>query len=59
MPKDLQKHTLNLRTGDFAYLDNHFYSTPNNASEVIRAIVSKYVDHIRSTQQTPDVKVKL
>jgi len=59
MPKDLQKHTLNLRTGDFAYLDNHYSASPNNASEVIRTIVSKYVDHIRSTQQTPEVKVKL
>ena len=49
---ELQKHTLNLRAGDYEYLDSLFGSQGLKAAVVIRTIVSRSVDHYRK-QETP------
>jgi hypothetical protein len=45
MPKvDLKKHTLNLREGDYARINDVFAKDGISASFVIRRIISRYVD---------------
>ena len=46
--EELQKHTLNLRKGDFERIAQIFAQKQVPASEVIRKIVSKFVDEINS-----------
>lgn len=43
-PDNLSKHTLFLRTGDFALLQEHF--PKKGASLVIRSLVSNFVDRL-------------
>lgn len=43
---ELQKHTLNLRKGDYEWLADNFANTGNPASSVIRMIVSNFVDKL-------------
>jgi len=47
---EITKHTLNLRKGDMEYLRGMF---PSQASEVIRALVSRYIDDLRSKKGNP------
>lgn len=42
---DLQKHTLFLRAGDYAFLRR--YAAEDSAAPIIRALVSRYVDDLR------------
>lgn len=51
MRDDLQKHTLNLRAGDYHYLDSVYRDRRVSAAEVIRAIVSQHVDALRQKEQ--------
>ncbi len=59
MPKseDLQKHTLNLRAGDVDKLRDFFPEIP--PTNLIRQIVSRYVDDLDSKANLPNVEVKL
>jgi hypothetical protein len=43
----LQKHTLNLRPGDYDYLTDVFGPHSIPVSVVIRKIISKYVDQLK------------
>jgi len=54
----LQKHTLNLRRGDFDYIDSLFTSEGVAASIVIRKIVSRFVDQHRSQESQPDFSLE-
>lgn len=49
---NLQKHTLNLRRGDWDYLESVFDPQNVSTSLVVRQIISKTVDHLRA-QETP------
>ena len=57
MPKmdDLQKHTLNLRRGDFAYIEDMFRPRGIPASLVIRTLVSNWVDAKRAQEEPTDL----
>lgn len=59
MPKseDLQKHTLNLRRGDVERLRDFFPDIP--PTNLIRTIISRYVDDLEVKAAMPDVKVNL
>lgn len=48
----LQKHTLNLRAGDWDYLETVFAPQGIQTSSVIRRIVAQTVDHLRA-QESP------
>lgn len=45
---DLQKHTMNLRAGDYARIADACLNKDYNASDVIRRLVSRYVDELES-----------
>lgn len=47
---NLQKHTMNLREGDFDYIDSMFRSRSIPASLVIRTLVSNFVDGKRAEE---------
>lgn len=61
MPDKLQKHTLNLREGDWEYLETVYSRQMTPVSAVVRKIVSTYVDGLKDLEnkETPDVEVKL
>ena len=48
--ENLQKHTMNLREGDFDYIDSMFHSRSIPASLVIRTLVSNFVDSKRAEE---------
>lgn len=50
----LKKHTLNLREGDYDYLDSLYKSQGLPAAVVIRTIIARTVDHYRSQESKPD-----
>ena len=50
MKKPLQKHTLNLREGDWDYLESIFKPNGIDVSFVIRSLVSKLVDTKRAEE---------
>ena len=54
---DLQKHTLNLRTGDYDYLSRFYHSRGVTAADVIRSIISQHVDALQKME--PPTKVDL
>jgi hypothetical protein len=53
----LQKHTLNLRTGDMDKLRDYFPDVP--PTNLIRTIVSRYVDELDTAADLPNVEVKI
>lgn len=57
MPRNdaLQKHTLNLRRGDWDYLSSVFGPQGIDTSTVIRRVVAQTVDHIRAHETTEDI----
>lgn len=48
---DLQKHTLNLRAGDYEWLMDTYAAKDVTASMVIRMIVSKFVDNLKNKHE--------
>ena len=52
---DLQKKTLNLRRGDWDYLDRLTSGEGINPSTLIRVLVSNYVDRKRKENPEPDL----
>ena len=59
MKADLQKHTLNLRLGDWAYLESVYKVNGLDTSVVIRTIVSKHVDDLRAKEEVPKIDVEV
>lgn len=58
MPRpDFQKHTLRLRSGDFAFIEDTCTGSELTATEVIRRIVSAYVDQTRKRLQSKSEEV--
>jgi len=57
MKKDIHKHTLNLRTGDWDYIESVFYPQGVATSTVIRTIVSNYVDGLKSKENKPNLEL--
>lgn len=53
----LQKHTLNLRAGDVERLRDFFPDIP--ASNLIRTIISRYVDALEGNVPAPEVDIDL
>jgi hypothetical protein len=58
MATSLQKHTLNLREGDFEYLQQVFGPNGLSASVAIRHIVSRHVDHLRAQEDPVDIRLE-
>lgn len=55
----LQKHTMNLREGDFEYLDTVYGPRGVKASIVIRKLVSRLVDTLQNGSPSADEIAKL
>jgi hypothetical protein len=55
--EELQKHTLNLRAGDVEKLRDFFPDIP--ASNLIRTIISRYVDDLEGERKQLNVKVSI
>ena len=51
---ELQKHTLNLRPGDIEFLQDFFAEQGTPASVVVRRLVSKYVDQLKTQLEAED-----
>lgn len=49
--EDLQKKTLNLRQGDWSYLDSIYESQGIPTSYIVRNLVSQFVDGIKSKER--------
>lgn len=52
---ELHKHTLNLRAGDYTYLDQVFGPSGVPAAVVIRQLISNHVDYLRSQEPPLDL----
>ncbi len=48
---DTTKHSVNLRTGDYAAIQSYLRGKPIHASDIIRQLVADYVDKVIG--QTP------
>jgi hypothetical protein len=59
MKADLQKHTLNLRTGDWDYLESIFKPNGIPTSTAVRTLISNFVDKKRAEERSrgkmPDI----
>lgn len=53
----LQKHTLNLRRGDWDYLESVFGAQNIPTSIAVRSIISKAVDHMRAQESPADFSI--
>jgi len=53
MKADLHKHTLNLREGDWAYLESLYKPNGLDTSVVIRTLISTHVDEMKAKEETP------
>ena len=57
MKADLQKHTLNLRSGDWAYLESVYKPNGLATSTIIRTLISNKVDELRAKEVAPQLKL--
>lgn len=58
MPKEpLQKKTLNLREGDWDYIESCYKQRGVDTSVVVRTIVSDFVDRMRKREKPAEVDV--
>lgn len=55
----LQKHTLNLRAGDWDYITARFAPKGHHTSNVVRAVVSKFVDAMQDQDEKADIKMEI
>lgn len=53
----LQKHTLNLREGDWERLASYYPDIPT--STIVRMIVSRYVEQIEEHGASPNAQVEI
>jgi len=58
---DLTKHTLNLRQGDFDYLESVYRESGTPTSHIIRTLVARHVDGLRAKEaaQMPEVNLNV
>lgn len=59
MPDDLQKHTLNLRAGDYDYLDSLLSPQGIPTAQYIRLLVAKQVDAFRAAESQERIGLRL
>lgn len=60
MPKPtLRKHTLNLREGDWDFLAARFGPKGIHTSDVVRSIVSRFVDAMQTQGEKENIEVEL
>jgi hypothetical protein len=59
MKADLQKHTLHLRLGDWDYLASIYKLQGLPTSVVVRTIVSRHVDELRTQEKAPTVDMEV
>jgi hypothetical protein len=56
MPKvEIQKHTLNLRAGDYARISEIFAPDNISAANVIRRVIARYVDSFNTNPAPEDI----
>lgn len=56
---DLQKHTLNLRAGDWDYITARFASKGHHTSTIVRTVVSRFVDAMKDQEEKSDIKMEI
>jgi hypothetical protein len=61
MKLDLTKHTLNLRQGDWDFLESVYQQQGVPTAAVVRALVSGHVNKLRNRESTtaPDIEVNI
>lgn len=61
MKTPLTKVTLNLREGDFDYLQSAYYSAGVGASAIVRTLVARHVDQLREKEKSsiPEVTINV
>ena len=57
MKADLQKHTLHLRLGDWAFLESVYKLNGLATSVIVRTLVSKHVDELRAKEKAPELEM--
>jgi len=57
--EDLQKHTLNLREGDWDYLERVFSERGYPVSSIVRNVISHYVDRLKVREKTEAPEIDL
>ncbi len=58
MKADLQKHTLNFRPGDWAYLESIYKSHGLPTSVVIRTLISAKVDELKAQEEPVELNME-
>ena len=59
MPRDeISKHTLNLRAGDWDYIESIYKPRGIATAVVVRSLVSRFVDAKRSGEDRTDLKLE-
>lgn len=56
---DLQKHTLNLRAGDWDYITARFARDGHHTSTIVRSVVSKFVDALQDQDEQAQIKMDI
>lgn len=51
---NLKKHTLHLREGDWDYLESLGAPAGVSTSQIVRTLVSRFVDEQKEKEQMPD-----
>ncbi|NNW55484.1 MULTISPECIES: hypothetical protein [unclassified Roseobacter] len=60
MPQSkLKKHTLFLNAGDYDYLAEVGAASGKPAAQIIRELVTIYVNKLKDQEQIPDIKVNI
>lgn len=59
MNHELTKHTLNLRQGDMDFISQIALPRGVAASLIVRTLVSRYVDRMRSREAEPDLNIDI
>lgn len=48
--KNIEKHTLNLREGDYGFLQEYYATEGATAASIIRMLTAQHVDKLRTAQ---------
>lgn len=59
MSHDFQKHTLNLRRGDWDYLTSILEPSSIHTSVFIRNLIARQVDALRANESSAEVTLKV
>ena len=55
---EISKHTLNLRSGDWDYIESIYKARGIATAVVVRSLVSRFVDAKRSGEDRTDLKLE-